>query len=273
MPAYRLVTVLADAAGHERHLDSPMVGRAKELEMLERALERAVTERTSHLFTLLGSAGVGKSRLVAEFLSATGRLGDRPPRPMPLLRRGHHVLPARRGDPSGGGHPRRRGARRRASEARRPSWPRTPMVTASPGSWVACSDGARRVRPEDAFWAVRKAPRAPRSRTARGRGLRRHPLGGADVARPDRAPRRLDSRRRRPRRVSRQARAPRHPHGVGRRQDERHARSCSSPFRATMPHCSSTTSSGGRTSRRPRASGSSKRPRATRCSSRRCSRC
>jgi class 3 adenylate cyclase/tetratricopeptide (TPR) repeat protein len=71
VPAYRLVAVLADVAGHERHLDSPMVGRGKELEMLERALERAVTERTSHLFTLLGAAGVGKSRLVAEFLNGS----------------------------------------------------------------------------------------------------------------------------------------------------------------------------------------------------------
>jgi class 3 adenylate cyclase/tetratricopeptide (TPR) repeat protein len=69
--AFRLVAVLADVAGHERHLDSPMVGRGKELAMLERALERAITERTSHLFTLLGPAGVGKSRLVAEFLSAS----------------------------------------------------------------------------------------------------------------------------------------------------------------------------------------------------------
>jgi class 3 adenylate cyclase/tetratricopeptide (TPR) repeat protein len=71
VPAFRLVTVLADVAGHERHLDSPMVGRGKELEMLERALERAITERTSHLFTLLGAAGVGKSRLVSEFLDGS----------------------------------------------------------------------------------------------------------------------------------------------------------------------------------------------------------
>ena len=71
VPAHRLVTVLADVAGHERHLDSPMVGRGKELEMLDRALERAITERTSRLFTLLGSAGVGKSRLVGEFLSGS----------------------------------------------------------------------------------------------------------------------------------------------------------------------------------------------------------
>ena len=71
VPAFRLLTVLTDTAGHERHLDSPMVGRSKELEMLERALERAVTERTSHLFTLLGPAGVGKSRLVGEFLGGS----------------------------------------------------------------------------------------------------------------------------------------------------------------------------------------------------------
>jgi len=69
VPAFRLVTVLADVAGHERHLDSPLVGRVKELEMLERALDRGRTERTSQLFTLLGSAGVGKSRIVQEFLA------------------------------------------------------------------------------------------------------------------------------------------------------------------------------------------------------------
>jgi class 3 adenylate cyclase/tetratricopeptide (TPR) repeat protein len=71
VPAFRLLDVSAGAAGHERHLDSPMVGRAKELSLLEHALERAVTDRTSHLFTLMGPAGVGKSRLVHEFLSGS----------------------------------------------------------------------------------------------------------------------------------------------------------------------------------------------------------
>jgi tetratricopeptide (TPR) repeat protein len=70
VPAYHLVTVSEGVAGHERHLDSPMVGRAKELSLLEHALERAISERTSHLFTLMGPAGVGKSRLVHEFLGA-----------------------------------------------------------------------------------------------------------------------------------------------------------------------------------------------------------
>ena len=66
--ASRLDVVLEDTAGHARHLDSAMVGRHKELEMLDHALDRVVTERTSHLFTLLGPAGVGKSRLVWEFV-------------------------------------------------------------------------------------------------------------------------------------------------------------------------------------------------------------
>jgi hypothetical protein len=69
VPAFRLVDIRTDAAGHERHLDSPMVGRVQELDMLAGMLDRAVSERTSHPFTLLGPAGVGKSRLVAEFLN------------------------------------------------------------------------------------------------------------------------------------------------------------------------------------------------------------
>jgi predicted ATPase/class 3 adenylate cyclase len=70
--AFRLTEVREDTAGHARHLDSAMVGREKELEMLERALDRVRSERTSHLFTLLGPAGVGKSRLVQEFVSGPG---------------------------------------------------------------------------------------------------------------------------------------------------------------------------------------------------------
>jgi len=69
VPAYRLTMVREAGEGHARHLDSPMVGREKELDLLQRALERAVAERTAHLFTLLGPAGVGKSRLVLELLA------------------------------------------------------------------------------------------------------------------------------------------------------------------------------------------------------------
>jgi class 3 adenylate cyclase/predicted negative regulator of RcsB-dependent stress response len=73
VPAFRLVAVREGGEGHDRHLDSPMVGREKELDLLQRALERAVAERTAHLFTLLGPAGVGKSRLVLELLGGPAR--------------------------------------------------------------------------------------------------------------------------------------------------------------------------------------------------------
>jgi class 3 adenylate cyclase/tetratricopeptide (TPR) repeat protein len=64
--AFRLVSI--DAEELPRRLDAPLVGRQRELRLLGDAWERAVTERTCMLFTLLGTAGVGKSRLVAEFL-------------------------------------------------------------------------------------------------------------------------------------------------------------------------------------------------------------
>jgi class 3 adenylate cyclase/tetratricopeptide (TPR) repeat protein len=71
VPAHRLISVRPDVAGHERHLDSPLVGRDRELDLLNHALDRALTEGTSQLFTLLGPAGVGKSRLVHQFLAGS----------------------------------------------------------------------------------------------------------------------------------------------------------------------------------------------------------
>ena len=62
MLAYRLVTVRAGAAGIER-LDAPLVGRDAELAQLRQAFDRCVRERAAVLFTLLGPAGIGKSRL------------------------------------------------------------------------------------------------------------------------------------------------------------------------------------------------------------------
>jgi class 3 adenylate cyclase/tetratricopeptide (TPR) repeat protein len=69
--AYRLLSV-SGSAGHARHLDAPMVGREAELGRLQQAFAQAVTDRSCYLFTLLGTAGVGKSRLVAEFLASLG---------------------------------------------------------------------------------------------------------------------------------------------------------------------------------------------------------
>ena len=66
MEAHRLISV-GGGVPVRRH-DTPLVGRARELHALEEAFDRANEEQACYLFTLLGTAGVGKSRLVHEFL-------------------------------------------------------------------------------------------------------------------------------------------------------------------------------------------------------------
>lgn len=68
--AYRLVDVAVAGAPLSRRLDSPMIGRHRQRRLLQEAFEEVVDARICHLFTILGSAGVGKSRLVGEFLEA-----------------------------------------------------------------------------------------------------------------------------------------------------------------------------------------------------------
>jgi class 3 adenylate cyclase/tetratricopeptide (TPR) repeat protein len=70
--AFRVVDVISDAAPLARHLETPLVGRERERRRLWRDYEDAVADRTSRLFTLLGPAGIGKSRLVADFLERVG---------------------------------------------------------------------------------------------------------------------------------------------------------------------------------------------------------
>jgi class 3 adenylate cyclase/tetratricopeptide (TPR) repeat protein len=67
--AFRLTELDPKASGVARRLDTPLVGRERELDLLRQAFERAVREQSCHLVTLLGPAGVGKSRLTAEFLA------------------------------------------------------------------------------------------------------------------------------------------------------------------------------------------------------------
>jgi class 3 adenylate cyclase/tetratricopeptide (TPR) repeat protein len=69
--AHRLLDV-AGVGERARRLDGPMVGRQRHRRLLEAAYEQAVSERVCHLFTVLGAAGVGKSRLVREFLGGIG---------------------------------------------------------------------------------------------------------------------------------------------------------------------------------------------------------
>src|SRR5207249_448870 len=68
--AFRLLDIRPDVEGFVRRLDSPMVGRERQRAALANAFEAAVAESSCHLFTVLGAAGVGKSRLVQEFISS-----------------------------------------------------------------------------------------------------------------------------------------------------------------------------------------------------------
>jgi hypothetical protein len=70
VPAYRVLRVASLSPMRARRLDAPMVGRRREASLLEDAFERADSDRACVLFTILGSAGAGKSRLVEEFLAA-----------------------------------------------------------------------------------------------------------------------------------------------------------------------------------------------------------
>jgi class 3 adenylate cyclase/tetratricopeptide (TPR) repeat protein len=66
--AYRLVQVHADARPGAGRTSASLVGRHSQLRILREAFARVVEERSCGLFTVLGMAGVGKSRLTAEFL-------------------------------------------------------------------------------------------------------------------------------------------------------------------------------------------------------------
>ena len=69
VPAHRLLRVASLSPIRARRLDAPMVGREREHGLLRQAFERTVSDRACHLFTVLGAAGAGKSRLVEEFLT------------------------------------------------------------------------------------------------------------------------------------------------------------------------------------------------------------
>ena len=71
--AYRLLSVFPPAADQTPNLDVGMIGREQEQAWLRMAYERAVRERTCHLVTVLGPAGIGKSRLISEFASTVAK--------------------------------------------------------------------------------------------------------------------------------------------------------------------------------------------------------
>ena len=81
-PIHTSVAVRARSAVHSgvlgiNEVQSPMVGREAELLLLSEAVRATAAERRTSVITVVGSAGIGKSRLVREAM-ARSHLGDPP---------------------------------------------------------------------------------------------------------------------------------------------------------------------------------------------------
>ena len=72
LPAYRLVRVLETGLGRSRHFEAALVGRSRESRALADALAGTIENGHGQLVTVLGAAGMGKTRLVEQFLAGIG---------------------------------------------------------------------------------------------------------------------------------------------------------------------------------------------------------
>jgi tetratricopeptide (TPR) repeat protein len=67
--AWRVVEAIAGADSFARRLDTALVGRTRELDLLRDELTASTDGRGCRLVTVIGSAGVGKTRLVSELVA------------------------------------------------------------------------------------------------------------------------------------------------------------------------------------------------------------
>jgi DNA-binding SARP family transcriptional activator/tetratricopeptide (TPR) repeat protein len=70
LSAWRLREVIPGAPPFRRRFDVPLIGRDAELSAACRAFDRAVAAGETRLLTVLGEAGIGKSRLAEELVTA-----------------------------------------------------------------------------------------------------------------------------------------------------------------------------------------------------------
>ena len=79
LPVEAWLAVAAEAPAGQRALsEAPLVGRGRELELLARLWRQVCEERRPHLVTVIGPAGIGKSRLAEEFAHFVAQHGGRP---------------------------------------------------------------------------------------------------------------------------------------------------------------------------------------------------
>ena len=262
LTAHRLVA-LADTAGRPT-AGARRIRRSARTSShgLGRPSSTRATERRSRVLTVLGDAGVGKSRLVKELASGLGDEATFVVGPVPLLRRRSDLPPSRR-DRSPGcteapalddrlapGRRRGRGAGRGAAHR------------------ADRRDGGRRLDRRDLLGSPAPVRGARPGTTARGRA-RGRALGRADAARPGRVPGELDLGCPGARSLPR---APEPARGTRRAGVALHRRRRSSFTRSPRrsPGSSSPSSSARGSSRMRSRPGSWKPPRETPCSSSSC---
>ena len=68
--AWRLEEILENAPPYARRLDAPLVGREQELERLLGAYANALADRHCRVVTVVGEAGIGKTRLARELAAS-----------------------------------------------------------------------------------------------------------------------------------------------------------------------------------------------------------
>ena len=76
LAAYRLLRVRGESLGRARRDDAPMVGRDDELSRLRTAFADTLGLGAASLTVVVGDAGVGKSRLVREFVTSVAERAD-----------------------------------------------------------------------------------------------------------------------------------------------------------------------------------------------------
>ena len=72
MPAFRVAGLAEEKVGLRLGRTAPLVGRADELARLRAALAGVQSERKSRVVTVVGEAGIGKTRLAAELVAGAG---------------------------------------------------------------------------------------------------------------------------------------------------------------------------------------------------------
>ena len=177
------------AAGVARRLDSPMVGRERELTLLlggpfDRAIERRSCEHRDRVWGRPGRASRGSTR---EFVARVGDRARRAPGPLPALRRGHHLLAGGRG---------RETAPPIIEEAHSPRAGKAKIAALLPEArsrgrsseaWPGPSRSRRGLRGRRRpLWAIRRLFEALAERSPLRARLRRHPLGRGEPSWIDR---------------------------------------------------------------------------------------